>query len=139
MRRRAGAEHLCRAILLARGGGGALFGVLPVAFQVSFCFLRTKAGSGDATTDGGFVRKGFSFISAKWWVLQVFPVLWDSLSGCRPMCQQWRKPSGHRLPRRWWRTTHAGLHSLRRWPMCLGGHLCWKYALETIIFPYIHG
>ena len=60
MRRRAGAEHLRRAILLARGGGGALFGVLPVALQVSFCFLRAKAGDGDATTDGGFVRKGLA-------------------------------------------------------------------------------
>jgi len=38
------------------------------------------------------------------WLRLWFPILWDSLSGCQPMCQRWRKPSGHRLPRRWWRT-----------------------------------
>ena len=45
-------------------GGGAV-GATSVSsaggnYIVSFCFLRAKAGDGDATTDGGFVRKGLA-------------------------------------------------------------------------------
>ena len=53
------------ACFLAGGGAVGAAAATSVSsaggsYNVSFCFLRAKAGDGDATTNGGFVRKGLA-------------------------------------------------------------------------------
>ena len=53
------------ACFLAGGGAVGAAAATSVSsaggsYSVSFCFLRAKAGDGDATTDGGFMRKGLA-------------------------------------------------------------------------------